>query len=112
MQHVLREEREKREAAEKRVKALEQQLQQQPRIPATATQFHRGDGTHLFSACTPAALRSNASVDRVDRRIGRWKKMARGSCDKKVPLAAFKEDRSLSVAPDVRSAGYHLRLLR
>jgi hypothetical protein len=54
VQQVLREEREKREAAEKRVKALEQQLQQQPRIPATATQFHRGDGTHLFSACTPA----------------------------------------------------------
>ena len=48
----------------------------------TLTDEHVGvpQQPHLFLACS--------SVES----IGRWKKMARGSCDKKVPLAASKED--------------------
>ena len=35
---------------------------------------------------------SHSPVARSIESIGRWTKMARGSCDKKVPLAASKED--------------------
>jgi len=43
----------------------------------------RGEHT-CFDSIHPPGLRSIES-------IGRWKKMARGSCDKKVPLVAVKE---------------------